>query len=157
MLNYRLNPIVPECIDQPKTPGEYSIPAVRSGYCVESNVARSLKADGYVICGLIATARPDDLDGVAHSLFEICSSEKVFPVLLTAENLMTWKRYGFTTEWYSPDHPNAETWLSDVRDVWGMDIVTDLSLFIEAHGNSLASDADLPDSDPGDSLPTNLR
>ena len=52
---------------------------------------------------------------------------------------MTWKRSGFAVEWYSPDTPNAEAWLNDIRKVWDMDLVTDLKLFIKAHAHSQAN------------------
>lgn len=141
MLDYVLNPLVPERIDEGKALGGVATPAVRSTYNIESDRARLLKEDGYIICGLIVADQPDDFEKAAHSLFEIYSSEKAFPVLLCAEHLMTWKRSGFAVEWYSPDAPDAEAWLDDIRMVWGMDLVTDLDLFIEAHLNFSARDA----------------
>jgi hypothetical protein len=135
MLEYLLNPVVPERVDEAKASGGVATPAVRGTYNVESERARSLKEDGYIICGLIVAKQPDDFEHTAHSLFEIYSSEKVFPVLLCSEHLMTWKRSGFTVEWYSPDVPDAEAWLNDMRMVWGMDLVTDLDMFVEAHLN----------------------
>ena len=139
MLDYVLNPLVPERIDEGKVLGGVAMPAVRRTYNVESHRARSLKEDGYIICGLIVAKQPGDFEKTAHSLFEIYSSEKVFPVLLCSEHLMTWKRSGFTVEWYSPDAPDAAAWLDDIRMVWGMDLVTDIELFIKAHAHSRAN------------------
>jgi hypothetical protein len=140
MLEYQLGPIVPKSIDGRKARGKILTPAIRSGYCVESHAAQSLKEDGFVICGLTVTQQPEDFEEMAHSLFEICSSEKLFPVLLAAEYLMAWKRHGFTAEWYSQDSPNADAWLDDLRDAWGMDVVADLPLFIEIHGGTIFRD-----------------
>lgn len=131
MLDYVLNPAIPERIDENEVRGGVATPAVRKAYIIESQRARSLKDDGYIICGLIVTASPAGHQDAAHTLYEICSSEKVFPVLLCAEDLMPWKRSGFAVEWYSPDSTGAEAWLDDIRLVWGMDMVTDLHTFLQ--------------------------
>lgn len=133
MLTYKILRDGPISIDGATAKGEVIAPPMQTTFNLSSKRAQALKADGQVICGIIADGQIEDIARVAHSIYEVCSSKMVFPVLLCSSDLMMWKRTGFAMEWYSPTATNADAWLEDIRGVWGLDMIVTVDEFLQVY------------------------